>query len=375
MTGPRITPLVAGLPATVPFTGPEELERRRGAPFAARLGANENVFGASPRAVAAMREAISGIWQYGDPASHDLRAALAAHLGTTPEHIVVGEGIDGLLGYLARMLVAPGDVVVTSAGAYPTFNYHVTGYGGRLEMVPYRDDAEDLPALIARAAETGAKLIYFANPDNPMGSYLPGAEIARALDALPGDTLLVLDEAYGEFAPEDAALPLPWDDPRVIRMRTFSKAYGMAGARVGYAIGAPALIAVFERIRNHFGMNRAAQAGALAALQDGDWLEATRAKVTAARDEIARIARVSGLAPLPSATNFVTIDCGGDGDRARAMVAALGARGVFVRMPFMAPEDRCIRISCGTPSDLATLEQALPEALAQVLTAEKASVA
>lgn len=375
MTGPRITPLVAGLPATVPFTGPEELERRRGAPFTARLGANENVFGPSPRAVEAMRAAAAGIWQYGDPASHDLRAALAAHLGTTPEHIVVGEGIDGLLGYLVRMLVAPGDVVVTSAGAYPTFNYHVTGYGGRLETVPYRDDAEDLPALIARAAETGAKLVYFANPDNPMGSYLPGAEIARVLDALPGDTLLVLDEAYGEFAPRDAALPLPWDDPRVIRMRTFSKAYGMAGARVGYAIGAPALIAVFERIRNHFGMNRAAQAGALAALGDAEWLEATKTKVAAARDGIAHIARESGLTPLPSATNFVTIDCGGDGARARAMVAELGARGVFVRMPFVAPQDRCIRVSCGTPSDLAALEFALPEALAAVLAAEESPVA
>lgn len=364
MTGPRITDLVASLPATVPFVGPEELERRRGAPFAARLGANENVFGPSPKAVAAMQAAAGEIWQYGDPASHDLRAALAAHLGITPDHIVVGEGIDGLLGYLARMLVAPGDMVVTSAGAYPTFNYHVTGYGGRLEMVPYRDDAEDLPALIAKASETGAKLVYFANPDNPMGSYMPGTEVAAALETLPKDTLLVLDEAYAEFAPEDAALPLPYDDPRVIRMRTFSKAYGMAGARVGYAIGAPALIAIFERIRNHFGMNRAAQAGALAALADQDWLARTKARVAASRDEITRIARANGLTPLPSATNFVTIDCGGNGDRARALVAELGARGIFIRMPFVAPEDRCIRISCGTESDLAALEKALPEALA-----------
>lgn len=365
-TNARLTPLAASLPATVPFTGPEELERRRGAPFTARLGANENGFGPSPRAVQAMQDAMAEIWKYGDPTSHDLRRALAAHWSCGPENIVVGGGIDGLLCDLVRLLVGPGDVVVTSAGAYPTFNYHVAGFGGRVETVPYRDDAEDLPALLAKSAEVGAKICYFANPDNPMGSYLPGAEIAAALPALPEGCLLLLDEAYGEFAPEDAALPLPVEDPRVIRMRTFSKAYGMAGARVGYALGAAELIAAFDRVRNHFGMNRAAQEGALAALGDADWLDRTRAAVAHARDEIGRILRANGLTPLPSATNFVTADCGGDGARARALVAALAEEGVFIRMPFMAPQDRCIRISCGPAEELARLEEALPRALQKI---------
>ncbi len=364
MTQFRLTDLVASLPATVPFVGPEELERKRGASFDARLGANENVFGPSPKAIAAMQAATGDIWQYGDPVSHDLRSALAGYYGTSPDHIVVGEGIDGLLGYLVRMIVAPGDVVVTSAGAYPTFNYHVTGFGGVLETVPYRDDAEDLVALIAKARATGAKLVYFANPDNPMGSYMAGVAIAAALDDLPDGCLLILDEAYGEFAPDDAALPLPIDDPRVIRMRTFSKAHGMAGARVGYALGAPDLIAAFDRIRNHFGMNRVAQVGALAALMDHEWLEQTKTHVVASRAEIARIARANGLVPLPSATNFVTVDCCGDGDLARRVVAEMGARGVFIRMPFVAPQDRCVRISCGREDDLAALAKALPDALA-----------
>ena len=106
---------------------------------------------------------------YGDPTSFDLRQALSTHLGCAMGNVVVGEGIDGLLGYLVRLLVDAGDHVVTSDGAYPTFNYHVAGYGGTLHKVPYKDDKEDLPALLAKAAEVDAKLVYFANPDNPNG--------------------------------------------------------------------------------------------------------------------------------------------------------------------------------------------------------------
>ena len=160
------------------------------------------------------------------------------------------------------------------------------------------------------------------------------------------------------------AAPLDPDDPRVVRLRTFSKGYGMAGLRVGYAIGHRDLIKAFDKIRNHFGMGRLAQAGALAALDDQAWLASVRRRVALARDEIARIARVNGLTPLPSATNFVTIDCGGDGALARRVLSELVARGIFVRMPFVAPHDRCIRVSCGQSGDLALFSAALPEALA-----------
>jgi len=263
----------------------------------------------------------------------------------------VGEGIDALLGYIVRLTVTAGDAVVTSDGAYPTFNYHVAGFGGTLHKVPYRDDAEDPAALFAKAAEVEAKLVYLSNPDNPMGSHFTGAEIGRAMDALPAGTLLVLDEAYVECAPEGTALPLPADDPRVIRMRTFSK---------GYAD----LITAFHKVRNHFGMNRAAQAGALAALQDADWLAQTVARMQAARARIAQIAQDNGLVALPSATNFVTVDCGADGAFATRVLEGLIARGIFVRMPFVAPQNRCIRISCGTDSDLDAFAAALPDALA-----------
>ncbi|MCU9838340.1 pyridoxal phosphate-dependent aminotransferase [Ruegeria sp. WL0004] len=363
MTGPRYTPLAQSLPATVPFVGPETQERQRGAPFAARLGANESIYGPSPRAIAAMQQAAAEVWMYGDPENHDLRQALAAHHGVRPDNIMVGEGIDGLLGYLVRLMVGPGDAVVTSEGAYPTFNYHVAGFGGVLHKVPYAGDHEDPRALFVKAGEVGAKLVYLANPDNPMGSWHKGADIVAAMQALPEDTLLVLDEAYVECAPEGTAAPVDSDDPRLVRMRTFSKVYGMAGARVGYAIGAPELIAAFNKVRNHFGMNRAAQAGALAALADGDWLAHVQSEISTARDRIATIARDNGLTPLPSATNFVAIDCGSDGAFAKAVLDALVSLGIFVRMPFAAPQNRCIRVSCGPAAELDAFAAALPRAL------------
>lgn len=363
MTDPRYTPLALSLPATVPFVGPETQERARGARFAARLGANENVFGPSPKAISAMQAATADIWMYGDPENHDLRQALAAKHGISPENIMVGEGIDGMLGYLVRLLISPGDSVVTSLGAYPTFNYHVSGFGGTIHTVPYVDDHEDPASLFAKAAEVGAKIVYLANPDNPMGSWHRGADIVSAMDHLPEGCLLLLDEAYVECAPEGTAAPVEANDPRVIRMRTFSKAYGMAGARVGYALAAPSLISAFNKVRNHFGMNRAAQAGALAALQDEQWLSHVLGEIIAARARIAEIALENGLTALPTATNFVALDCGQDGAYAKRILDALIAQGIFVRMPFAAPQNRCIRISCGPKCDLDAFAAALPLAL------------
>ncbi|MCP5075967.1 MAG: pyridoxal phosphate-dependent aminotransferase [Rhodobacteraceae bacterium] len=360
---PRYTDLVASLPATVPFVGPETQERARGRPFAARLGANENVFGPSPLAIEAMAKAAKDSWMYGDPENHDLKQALAAHLEITPDSVVVGEGIDGLLGYLVRMIVEPGVKVVTSLGAYPTFNFHVSGYGGALVTVAYKGDHEDPRALIAKAAEIGAKLVYLANPDNPMGTVHSAGVIQQMIDAVPDGCLLVLDEAYLEFAPEGNVPPINPNDPKVIRMRTFSKAYGMAGARVGYAIGAPELITAFNKIRNHFGMCRISQAGALAALQDRDHLGQTIANVAAGRDRIAEIAAAQGLPVVPSATNFVAVDCGAGADFATAVLQNLIERDIFVRMPFVAPQNRCIRLSVGKPGDLDRFEQAFPQAL------------
>ena len=357
--------IVRELPATIPFVGPEAIERRTGRPFDVRIGANESAFGVSPAAAEAMRAAIGAISWYGDPEGHDLRAALAGHHGVDPAEVCLGAGIDELLGFIVRMVTEPGTPVVTSAGAYPTFNYHVTGLGACLVTVPYRDDHEDPDAVAAAVRESGAPLVYLANPDNPMGTWHDAARVRAFIDALPGNVLLALDEAYMDFAREGTDWPMAPDDPRVLRLRTFSKAHGMAGARVGYCVGHRDLVTGLNKIRNHFGVNRIAQAGALASLRDPAFVGAVIAEVAAGREEYARLAESLGLAALPSATNFVAIDVGG-GHRARALLRELEARGVFVRMPGVAPLDRCIRITVGTAPERAALAAVLPDALAAV---------
>lgn len=357
------TPLVDKLPSTVPFVGPEAQERARGRLFRARIGANESVFGPSPKAVAAMEKAAAEAWKYCDPENHDLKRALAGHYKIAPENIVVGEGIDGLFGYVVRLFVEPGVTVASSLGAYPTFNFHVNGFGGRLITTPYVNDREDPDSLLDLAKREKARLLYFANPDNPMGSWWRAADVQRLIDRVPEGAVLCLDEAYGEFAPEGTMPPLDVTNPRVLRFRTFSKAHGMAGLRIGYAIGEASLIKAFDKIRNHFGVNRIAQAGAVAALADGAHLANVVKSVAGARDRIAAIARDNGLTPLASAANFVAIDCGRDGNYARTVLRELIARDIFVRMPGVAPLDRCIRVSAGTDADLAAFAEALPQAL------------
>jgi histidinol-phosphate aminotransferase len=180
---------------------------------------------------------------------------------------------------------------------------------------------------------------------------------------VPEGSLLLVDEAYCEFAPSDELPTLDVSNPKILRLRTFSKAYGMAGARVGYAIGHPTIIRAFDKIRNHFGMNRSAVLGAIAALKDQEWLNHVINEVNAAKLRIGEIAKANGLTPLPSATNFVTIDCGHGSEFAKAVVDGLVKRGVFVRMPFVEPHNRCIRVSAGKKEHLDLLEQMLPLAL------------
>lgn len=359
-----LTPHAAALPATVPFVGPEAIERKLGHRFKARLGANESGFGPSPKAIAAMQEAVEQNWKYADPENFELREAIAQFHGVAMNNVNIGEGIDGLLGLTLALTLAPGETVVTSEGAYPTFNFHVAGHGGRLVKVPYRDDREDIGALLDTARREKAKILYVSNPDNPMGSWWPASTIDELIANLPEETLLILDEAYCDTAPPGTTPAIDVSNPQVLRFRTFSKAYGMAGARIGYVMGDEGLATAFDKVRNHYGINRIGQVCALAALRDQDYLAEAVGRIARARERIADIACQCGLTALPSATNFVAVACGRDTEFARRILEETLSRDVFIRMPGVAPLSRCIRISTGPDAELDLLAQALREAVA-----------
>ncbi len=301
---------------------------------------------------------------YSDPESYELRAAIARFHSVGIDNVVIGEGIDGLLGLAVKLAVEPGSAVVTSRRHLSDFQLPRRRRDGRLVRVPYREDRQDLGALLDAAKREDARILYVCNPDNPMGSFWYAGALGELIAGLPDGVLLCLDEAYCDTAPQTELPPVDAGNAQVLRLRTFSKAYGLAGARIGYALGEAGLIREFEKIRNHYGINRVGQIGALAALEDQAYLAAAVARIARARDAIGAIARGNGLAPLSSAANFVTIDCGCDGAFARRVLDGLLARDVFARMPGVAPLNRCIRISCGRDEDLAVLAEALPAAIA-----------
>jgi len=365
MTRPKFTNIVAKLPEFVPFIGPEAQERDRGRVFQARLGANESVFGPSPKAIAVMEAAVRDNWKYSDPDNFDLRHAIADLHGVSAAHVVIGEGIDGLLGLTVKMFAEPTDVIVTSDGAYPTFNFHVAANGSTLIKVPFDADQEDLAGLATAAHQHKARIVYVSNPNNPMGTWWAASEIATLRADMPTETLLILDEAYADTAPASAVPDINITASNIIRYRTFSKAYGLAGARIGYALADEETIASFEKVRNHYGINRVGQLGALAAVLDQDYLRHAVQQISMSRYALMKVAERQGLSAIPSATNFVAMDCGGGASTAESVLAGLLEAGIFVRRPSVAPLNRCIRVSCGAAKDIALFEQALQSVLAQ----------
>jgi histidinol-phosphate aminotransferase len=361
----RYSRLVGALPAVVPFVPPEALERRIGHPIKIRIGANESAFGPSPKAVAAINAGAQRISWYCDPEGYELREALAKHHGVHRDNIGLGIGADDLLGLTVRSMIDPGDPVVMSEGAYPTFAFHVRGFGGRFVTPRYRDFKNDAAALADAAEKSEARLVYLSNPDNPTGSWISAEEQLAIVEKLPSGAVFVIDEAYSDFAPPGSLPDIDPEDDRVIRIRTFSKAHGMAGARVGYAIAAKAIIASFDKIRHHFGVARLSQEAALASLGDQDFIADVVRQVGEGRRDYAALAERLGLKTLPSATNFVAFDLG-DGDRARATLARLlEEEAVFLRMPGIAPLDRLIRVTVGTPPERAGFADALTRVLSR----------
>ncbi|MEJ5238285.1 MAG: histidinol-phosphate transaminase [Limisphaera sp.] len=326
-----------------------------------KLASNENPLGPSPRAREALQRVLETVHLYPDGHAFALRQRLAAKLGVTPEHLIFGNGSNELLEFIGHVLLEPGVDVVVSQYCFAVYPLVTRMFGANLVTVPARNHAHDLAAM--RAAITPrTRVVFLANPNNPTGTWAPAAELRAFVESIPPTVLVVLDEAYIEFL-EDPPDFLPdlrtGARPNLLLLRTFSKIYGLAGLRVGYGIGVPALIAALEKVRQPFNLNRLAQVAALAALDDEEHVQRTRRNNRQGLEQLQAGCRELGLPYIPSAANFLLVRVG-DG---ATVFEALQRQGVIVRPMGAYDLPEWIRISVGTPEENARCLEALQKVL------------
>jgi histidinol-phosphate aminotransferase len=329
-----------------------------------KLSANENPLGTSPAALAARANAAAPSL-YPDPNSTALRAKLGELHGIDPARIVMGTGSDELLNLAAQGYAGPGDEVIYVRYGFSVYDIAARRCGATPVVAPDADFGTDVDALLALVTER-TRVVFVANPNNPTGSYLPKGEIARLHSALPSDVLLVIDQAYAEYvAPEDddGALALAAAHGNVLVTRTFSKAYGLAGERIGWATGADGLIATLNRIRGPFNVANTGQAAALAALEDAAFIERSRIHN---RDERARFVEAiaalanHGLRAVPSEANFVLVLFEG-ALSAEAAYNGLAKRGYIVRWLPGQGLPQALRFTIGHAHDMDAIVAGLSE--------------
>ena len=352
---------IQGLPAYVAGKPVEEVEQELKI-HAVKLASNENPLGPSPKAMEAARRALGDANWYPDGGSKRLREVLAARFGVRPEEIFTGLGSSEIIDLASRVLLRPGLEGITSEGSFALFSIAIRASGGKLILTPQKEFAFDLDA-IARAVTPQTRIIYIANPNNPTGTAFGAAEFGAFLKKVPGDVLIVLDEAYREYADRKDlpdAMNLFREYNNILTLRTFSKVYGLAGLRIGYGIGHPTLVAEMNKLRTPFNVTSVGQAAALAALDDE---EHVRKSVEINRVERKRLfdgLKKIGLAPVPSETNFLFVPIG---PRAKALCDGLLHEGVIIRPLAWMGFPEAIRISVGSPAENTKLLGALADAL------------
>ena len=343
--------------ATLPPYKPPKLIGRQPSGIV-KLSSNENPLGPSPRALAAIQAAASGVHRYPDAGSLALRAGLAARFGVDPEMIICTNGSDEMVLLLCLAFLREGDEAVMAQGSFISYYLRTLEMGARAVRVPLRDYIHDLDAM-ADAVTERTRLLFLCNPNNPTGTTNGAAEVARLLDRVPEHVLIVVDEAYIEFVERpdypDLVAVLRGGRRNLILLRTFAKIYGLAGLRLGYAFGHPEVIGYLERARPTFNVNALAQAAGLAALEDEEHVARSRAHAAACRGLFARELRSLGLQPIPSETNFVAVHVGDDA----AVSAALMAHGFTVSPLSGWGLAGHIRISFGTDEENARFFDAL----------------
>jgi histidinol-phosphate aminotransferase len=352
----RLAPYVPGKPI-------DALAREYGLDEASiiKLASNENPRGPSVRVREAIAQAAMDVTRYPDGSGFALKAELARRFGLTQEHVVLGNGSNDILELATQAFLRPGDEAVYSQHAFAVYPLATQARGAVGITVPARALAHDLDAMRA-AMSARTRIVFVANPNNPTGTWIEPAAMRRFIASVPGDVLIVLDEAYNEYLRADQqADSASWiaEHPNLLVSRTFSKAYGLAGLRVGYGLADPTVVALLNRVRQPFNVNSVAQAAALAALADADYVSES-ARIN--REGLAQLAEgldTLGLTHVPSHANFVLVHVGNAG----AVYDALLRQGVIVRpvANYGLPEH--LRVSVGLPAENQRFLDALRSAL------------
>lgn len=359
------TPGVRNLQAYVPGKPVSELEREYGVRDVIKLASNENPLGPSPRALKAVQQSLAQLARYPDGAGFELRAALARRHGVTLDQVTLGNGSNDLLELITRAFVTPQHEVVFSAHAFAVYPIVTQAVGATARVSAVRNWGHDLNAMQALINEH-TRVVFIANPNNPTGTWLAGRALEDFLQTVPSSVLVVVDEAYFEYA-RDAAADYPdaslWLTcyPNLIVTRTFSKAYGLAGLRVGYALSQPDVADMLNRVRQPFNVNSLAQTAALAALEDTDHLARSLACNRDGMAQLTSAFNAMGLAYIPSAGNFVCVDVARD---AAAIYDALLYEGVIVRPVANYGMPQHLRVTVGLAEENERFIKALEKVLA-----------
>jgi histidinol-phosphate aminotransferase len=354
---------IQGLPTYIPGRPVEEVEQDLKI-HAVKLASNENPLGPSPKAMEAARRALGEANWYPDGGSKRLREVLAKRYNVRAEEIFVGLGSSEIIDLASRVLLKPGSEGITSEGSFALFSIAIRASGGKLILTPLRNYTFDLDA-IARAVTPHTRIVYIANPNNPTGTALGAAEFSAFLQRVPGDVLIVYDEAYIEYA-ERPDLP-NWRElfkqyNNLLTLHTFSKVYGLAGLRIGYGIGHPTLVAEMNKLRTPFNVTSVGQAAALAALDDPDHVRRSVESNRTERKRLFENLSALGLSPVLSETNFLLVPIG---PHAKSLCDELLHEGVIVRPMAWMGFPEAIRISVGSPAENTRLIGAIAHALAQ----------
>jgi histidinol-phosphate aminotransferase len=340
----------------------EEVKRELGLSHVIKLASNENALGPAPRAAAAMQEAAARVHLYPDGACYELRQAVAAHLGVPGDHLIFGNGSDDIIHLLGVTFLAPGDEAIQADPSFVRYEAAAILNRAPCHLVPLRDWTHDLQAMADRINER-TRLIFIANPNNPTGTIVKAVEVSRFMREVPDRALVVFDEAYFEYveaADYPDSLRYVREGENVIVLRTFSKAYGLAGLRVGYGVARPEIIGPLERVREPFNVNLVAQAAAAAALGDTEHVRRSQAMNREGRERFYRAFDELGLKYAPTEANFVWVDVGRDSVE---VFNALLRRGVIVRTGDIFGAETHLRVTIGTAGENEAFLSALKDVL------------